>query len=31
MGYASAICMILFLAMFGANRLINRLLGKYMD
>lgn len=31
MGYASAICMILFLAMYAANRLINRLLGKYTE
>lgn len=28
MGYASAICMILFLAMLAVNRLINRVLGK---
>ena len=31
MGYASAICMILFIAMYAANRLINRLLGRYTD
>ena len=31
MGYASAICMILFVAMYAANRLINRLLGRYAD
>ena len=31
MGYASAICMILFIAMFLCNRLIAKLLGKYMD
>ncbi len=31
MGYASAICMILFVAMYLANKLINRVLGKYMD
>lgn len=31
MGYASAICMLLFLAMFGANKLINKVLGKYTD
>ena len=31
MGYASAICMILFIAMYLANKLINRLLGRYMD
>ena len=28
MGYASAICMILFLAMLAVNRIINRVLGK---
>ena len=31
MGYASAICTILFLAMYAANRIINRLLGKYTE
>lgn len=31
MGYASAICMILFLAMFICNRFISRVLSKYMD
>lgn len=31
MGYASAICMILFIAMYIANKLISGLLGKYMD
>ena len=31
MGYASAICMILFLVMLGCNKLISRLLQKYMD
>ena len=31
MGYASAICMILFIAMFVCNKLISRVLGKYMD
>ena len=31
MGYASAICMILFLAMFICNKIINKVLGKYMD
>ncbi len=31
MGYASAICMILFVAMFLCNKLISRLLSKYME
>ncbi len=31
MGYASAICMILFIAMYAANKLISRVLGKYME
>ena len=31
MGYASAICMILFIAMYLVNKLISNLLGKYMD
>ncbi len=31
MGYASAICMILFIAMFVANKLISKILSKYMD
>ncbi len=31
MGYASAICLILFAAMYLANKLISRLLGKYTD
>ncbi|MCQ2416275.1 MAG: sugar ABC transporter permease [Oscillospiraceae bacterium] len=31
MGYASAICMILFIAMFAANKFISKLLGKYME
>lgn len=31
MGYASAICMILFVAMFLLNKLISKVLGKYMD
>ena len=31
MGYASAICMVLFIFMFLANKLISRLLSKYMD
>lgn len=31
MGYASAICMILFLVMYLLNKLIGRLLNKYMD
>ena len=31
MGYASAICMILFLVMFICNKVINKILGKYMD
>jgi len=30
-GYASAICMILFVAMFLLNKLISKVLGKYMD
>ena len=31
MGYASAICMVLFIAMYFCNKLISGLLGKYMD
>lgn len=31
MGYASAICMILFVLMYFLNRLVGRLLRKYMD
>ena len=31
MGYAAAICMILFIAMFICNKLIGRALGKYLD
>ena len=31
MGYASAICMVLFIAMFLCNKLISKVLGKYMD
>lgn len=31
MGYASAICMILFVAMYVTNRVIRRILGKYTD
>ena len=31
MGYASAICMILFVVMFLLNKLISKVLGKYMD
>ena len=31
MGYASAICLILFVAMFVCNKLISKALGKYMD
>ncbi len=31
MGYASAICMILFIAMYAANKLIGKILSKYMD
>lgn len=31
MGYASAICMILFVVMFICSRLISRVLSKYMD
>ncbi len=31
MGYASAICMVLFVCMFAANKLISKMLGKYMD
>ncbi len=31
MGYASAICTILFVAMYAANKLISRLLGKYTE
>lgn len=31
MGYASAICTILFVAMYAANRLISRILGKYTE
>lgn len=31
MGYASAICMVLFVAMYLANKLISKLLSKYLD
>ena len=31
MGYASAICMILFIVMYAVNRVISRVLGKYTD
>ncbi len=31
MGYASAICMVLFVAMFFANKVISKALSKYMD
>ena len=31
MGYSSAICMVLFVAMFFAEKLISKLLSKYMD
>lgn len=31
MGYASAICMVLFVAMYAANKLIGKVLSKYMD
>lgn len=31
MGYASAICMILFIAMFAFNKLISKVLSKYTD
>ncbi len=31
MGYASAICMILFIAMYAANKLISKILGKYTE
>ncbi|MGN0691137.1 MAG: carbohydrate ABC transporter permease [Oscillospiraceae bacterium] len=31
MGYSSAICFVLFLAMFVCNQLISKLLGKYLD
>ena len=31
MGYAAAICMILFVAMFICNKLISKALGKYLD
>lgn len=31
MGYASAICMVLFVAMYFANKLISKLLSKYLD
>ncbi len=31
MGYSSAICTILFLVMFAVNKLISRILGKFMD
>ena len=31
MGYSSAICMILFIAMYFMNKLISKLLSKYMD
>lgn len=31
MGYASAICMVLFVAMFICNKVINKILSKYVD
>ena len=31
MGYASAICMVLFVAMYVCNKLISKVLSKYMD
>lgn len=31
MGYASAICMILFVVMYILNKLIGKVLSKYMD
>ena len=31
MGYASAICMILFIVMYILNKLIGKVLSKYMD
>lgn len=31
MGYASAVCMVLFVAMYVANKLIGKLLSKYLD
>ena len=31
MGYASAICMVLVVVMYFCNKLISRILGKYMD
>lgn len=31
MGYASAICMILFVVMYLLNKLVSKILGKYMD
>ncbi|MBQ8296736.1 MAG: sugar ABC transporter permease [Ruminococcus sp.] len=31
MGYASAICMVLFVAMYAANKLIGKVLSKYLD
>ncbi len=31
MGYASAICMVLFVAMYMCNKLISKVLSKYMD
>lgn len=31
MGYASAICMVLFVTMYAANKLISKVLSKYMD
>lgn len=31
MGYASAICLVLFVVMFIANKLISSILGKYLD
>ncbi len=31
MGYASAICMVLFVVMYFCNKLISSILGKYMD
>ena len=31
MGYASAICMVLFVLMYIINRIINKVLNKYLD
>jgi len=31
MGYASAICMVLFVLMYIINRIINKILNKYLD